>query len=148
MVLDHLSEYADMIAANQLESGGDAPTITGHARGRWCERSDMPTVDPATAWEDGLTVEVPEKEYSEARLYPPAEVVLLRQDEAIVTVLCAGRCHISSGGLFRCSSCGQVTRFQRSRDGCEWCETPLAGVTESGVRIERNVGTGGTEAQR
>jgi len=63
-------------------------TITGHARCRWATRT--PISDPVAlrrAWSKGLDVEAPEVNGEAVRLYPPHDLLLVKRDGVLRTVL-------------------------------------------------------------
>lgn len=65
----------------------EPPYVTKHAEKRWIERSTSCDVTPEEAWDKGISIELSKRDYDEARLSLCGDVVLLRKNENIVTVL-------------------------------------------------------------
>jgi hypothetical protein len=63
------------------------PVVSGHARDRWLDRSDAPSLEPAVLWERGDPIPAEEFGADEARYLPAANVIVIRRGGAITTAL-------------------------------------------------------------
>jgi len=68
------------------------PTVSGHVRKRWLDRSDAPHLEPAVLWCRGERVPPGEFGADEARYIPTADVIVLRRGASLATALEAD-CH-------------------------------------------------------
>jgi hypothetical protein len=109
-------------------------TITGHARCRWATRT--PISDPVAlrrAWSKGLDVEAPEVNGEAVRLYPPHDLLLVKRDGVLRTVLNADYSRLDATGYAKCSGCGCLDD-PLTGDECSWCGASLdlpGGITIS-----------------
>lgn len=66
------------------------PAVTDHAADRWDLRTRPESISPEAAWVEAYEMRLPTPQYrhvDEARYWRPDEVVLIRQDAVIPTVL-------------------------------------------------------------
>ena len=92
--------------------------IIPHAYDRWSERTPA-EVSLEAAWEAAVSVEAPEADATEARLYPPYNALLVVRDGKLRTVLHNdGR--IECSGLGTCDACGKLIDPLAGAT-CPWC---------------------------
>jgi hypothetical protein len=116
--------------------------ITAHARERWQQRIDdgesRPDLALLEAFLEGLRVGHPRAGDAKARLFPPANALLLfrgpEQAPTVVTVYPATSLladdALNVDHLQVCATCRQLADPQRSAArACPWCSTPLAFAT-------------------
>lgn len=61
--------------------------VTDHAADRWHERTDTPGVGPIVAWNKSERRDITDLDADEIRYHQATEMLLLRRDEALVTVI-------------------------------------------------------------
>lgn len=93
---------------------------TYHAEEQYVERfeNDVPLI---SAWERGVRVNAPDKHYDEARLYPPADLLMTAKGSEITTVMYASETRIDPLGKVRCDGCGHPHEPIRPTETCPWC---------------------------
>lgn len=104
--------------------------ITNHARQRALERTATLLSDHEirAAYRDGVSVGIDGA--GTARLHPPTGAILVRKQNAIVTVLLAERAEeLRDDHLKRCPAC--ELRYQPPDTACPWCEASLETDSET-----------------
>ncbi len=93
---------------------------TYHAEKQYADRfeSDIPLI---SAWKRGVRVEAPDKHYDEARLYPPADLLMTAKGGDITTVMFASQTRILAPGKVRCDGCDYLHEPIRTAETCPWC---------------------------
>lgn len=61
--------------------------VSKHAADRWADRSDRPDLPPAVAWLHAEPVRDPPLSGDEFRYHDSADVLLIRKDRTLVTVI-------------------------------------------------------------
>ncbi len=107
---------------------------TDHAEEQYAERFDC-DVPLINAWLDGVQVEAPHKHYDEARLYPPADLLMTAKGGAITTVMYASQTPIRAPGKVWCLDCDYPFEQTLTTKVCPWCESPAVGLTVGGVKV-------------
>lgn len=114
----------------------DQPAVTDHARRRWGERAPQTALQLERAWRKSLPVRAPERACESARLYAPADVLLVVSGGAITTVCPANYDSLQTAHLGMCSNCANLDRFGSETTGCRWCgDEPVRVETGSGISI-------------
>ena len=100
--------------------------IIDHAKEvRWAERTD--SNDPGSlraAWRQSIRVWSPEVNGEMVRLYAPQDLLLVKRDGVVRTVLHADYTRLEIGGFTRCEHCGNLMNPLEGND-CPWCDNPL-----------------------
>lgn len=110
------------------------PQITDHARARWASRTPVP--DPVAlrhAWSRGFEVQASEVDGETVRLYPPYDILLVKRDGVLRTVLNANYDRLDATGYAKCSECGCL-HDPLTGSKCRWCgaqTTARGGITVS-----------------
>ncbi|QKG93528.1 hypothetical protein HPS36_11875 [Halorubrum salinarum] len=106
------------------------PLTTTHATLRLDERSPETSHSVQKLWNEGITAELPDKDFDGARYYPPAGVVTCRTGNAIVTVLNAAATRVRTPDAVQCPEC-EEPHEAALMDACPWCgvETPEGRTT-------------------
>ena len=100
-------------------------TITDHARDRWAQRTDSDDPgDLRVAWRQSIEVPAPEVDGEMVRLYAPRDLLLVKRDGAVRTILYTDYTRLEIGGFTRCEHCGNLTNPLEGND-CLWCDKPL-----------------------
>lgn len=96
------------------------PLTTTHATTRLAERAPETDNSVETLWSDGVTAELPSKDFDGARYYPPAGIVICRTGNVLVTVLNAGATRVRTPMAVRCLNCEEPHEAPLM-DACPWC---------------------------
>lgn len=111
------------------------PLTTTHATLRLAERFPEINHSVETLWTDGVTAELPDKDFDGARYYPPADIVIGRTGNALVTVLDATATRVRTPGAVQCPECEQPHEAALL-DTCPWCGTAtVEGRTTGAITV-------------
>lgn len=107
------------------------PIPTDHAQERWAERASGVHIQLGKAWHEAIEIESSELDYEQARLYSPADVVLIMKEQVIVTVVPANYDTLDTAALCYCPHCENLYRL--THDGtCHWCGRRRENVRTAG----------------
>lgn len=113
----------------QTDRDAEVP-ITDHAQDRWAQRTDSD--DPGSlraAWRQSIEVPAPEVNGEMVRLYAPRDLLLVKRDGAVRTILYTDYYRLEIGGFAICEHCGNLTNPLEGSD-CPWCgESPTVDET-------------------
>jgi len=124
-----------------INSQYSSTTATIHAEERYKQRFDSGDLPLVTAWERGVRVEAPDKEYQEARLHPPSDLLMTTKGGVITTVLFASRERVKAPGKIRCQGCGHPHEPLKTNETCPWCgSTAEVGRSTGQITLIRNGG--------
>ena len=117
------------------------PVVSSHAADKYGNRFDNGDIPLATAWERGVRVEAPDKDYHEARLHPLMDLLMTCKNGVITTVMYASRTRVHAPGKVRCHGCGHPHEPLRTNETCPWCgSTAEAGRSTGAISITRKGG--------
>lgn len=117
------------------------PSIDPHAADQYIERFQEGDLPLRNAWEQAVQVEAPDKHYHEARLYPPADLLMTCKNGVVTTVLFASKTRIEAPGKVRCGGCGHPHEPLLTTETCPWCgATAEAGRSTGAITLTRTEG--------
>lgn len=122
----------------QTHRDAEVPIIDHAKEDRWAERTDSGDAGSLrAAWRQSIEVPAPEVNGEMVRLYAPQDLLLVKRDGAVRTVLHADYDRLEIDGFTRCEDCGNLTNPLESND-CPWCGEP---VSVDGTVINLGVGS-------
>lgn len=95
--------------------------VSSHAADEYEKRYENGDVPLRTAWERGVRVEAPDKNYHEARLFPTEDLLMTCKNGVITTVMYASKTRVKAPGKVRCEGCGHPHEPLRTSETCPWC---------------------------
>ncbi len=114
------------------------PNVSSHAADRYDSRFDNGHEPLTTAWERGVRVEAPDKNYHAARVHPPMDLLMICKNGVITTVIYASETRVQAPGKVQCQGCGHPHEPLRTDETCPWCgSTVEAGRTAGAISLIR-----------
>lgn len=107
----------------------DTPHPTNHIKLQWLKRNTNRNIDIRTGWRLGVPVRAPDYDYNTARLYEPADILILERDGVMTTVLHSENIQLNDDHLVKCPCCGNRIEVdgvdtddpEAIANACHWC---------------------------